>query len=245
LPYSGKNPMEIIGRVLEGDRKPLQSLAPRLPSSVVRLVDKMMALQPEDRFASGGEVLRELTEILAKEYSSTRRSKGDTKSSTLKRVKIGAAIAVGAGIIGYHLPSNDGASALSDWEPSDVTAGAEATETPGEPSAAKHDLEGQRANAALERKVKRFRSALLTGDTRAMARLSGASGAQSSRSYFQDLANRTSDYEVSDEGTYRIQIRNGVAVVEFRFPAEDSPDLVISTRWHTHDGKWRVLTKSD
>lgn len=56
LPFPGSSPIERLGKRLSGRHVPITEHLPDLPSNVVRVLDRMMAHKPSDRFAGAAEL---------------------------------------------------------------------------------------------------------------------------------------------------------------------------------------------
>jgi len=56
LPYPGENPIERLGKRISGRPVPINEAAPGLPSGLVKVIDKLLAYKPADRFQTGAEV---------------------------------------------------------------------------------------------------------------------------------------------------------------------------------------------
>jgi serine/threonine protein kinase len=61
LPYEGNTAQEVISRLLTSDPAPMESLAPGLPDDLRSAVARCLAKQPDERFASAGDLLVSLT----------------------------------------------------------------------------------------------------------------------------------------------------------------------------------------
>jgi eukaryotic-like serine/threonine-protein kinase len=64
LPFPGSSPIERLGRRLSGRHVPITEHLPDLPSNVVRLLDKMMAHKPHERFSSATELADALQHLI-------------------------------------------------------------------------------------------------------------------------------------------------------------------------------------
>ncbi len=60
-PFVGSHDVEVMMKVLEGNRPPLQELAPDTPALLLEMTEKLLELDPENRHAHAGE----LPEVLA------------------------------------------------------------------------------------------------------------------------------------------------------------------------------------
>lgn len=65
-PYQADTPMALFKKILEEHPPSLRSLRPDVPASVEQLVRKMMAKRREDRFATAGEVIAAIDQILGR-----------------------------------------------------------------------------------------------------------------------------------------------------------------------------------
>jgi serine/threonine-protein kinase len=64
LPYPGSSPIERLGGRLSGRHVPITEHLPDLPSNFVRLLDKMMAHKPHERFANATELADALENLI-------------------------------------------------------------------------------------------------------------------------------------------------------------------------------------
>lgn len=62
-PYRGETAMAIAIQHVQGSPNPLRKVRPDMPLDLVRIVEKMMAVRREDRFASARELLRDLNQL--------------------------------------------------------------------------------------------------------------------------------------------------------------------------------------
>jgi serine/threonine-protein kinase len=62
-PYEGGSPFEVALLHVRGTPKPLQEIRPDLPPGLCAAVHKMMAREPDQRFQTGRELLRELVRL--------------------------------------------------------------------------------------------------------------------------------------------------------------------------------------
>ena len=58
LPFPGTSPIERLGKRISGRHVPITEHLPEIPSSFVRILDKMMAHKPHERFASASRTGR-------------------------------------------------------------------------------------------------------------------------------------------------------------------------------------------
>lgn len=62
-PFSGETPLSVAIQHLKREPPPLASLRGDLPRELCRIVHKMLAKQPKDRYQSAGQLLRELRQV--------------------------------------------------------------------------------------------------------------------------------------------------------------------------------------
>lgn len=78
LPYPGDNPIERMGKRISGKPVPITEVKPDTPSSLVRVLEKLMAHKPQDRYQSGVEAAEALHALLKPKArpSKSERAKG-------------------------------------------------------------------------------------------------------------------------------------------------------------------------
>ena len=64
LPFPGTSPIERLGKRISGRHVPITEHLPDLPSNFVRVLDKMMAHKPHERFASAAELADALQSLI-------------------------------------------------------------------------------------------------------------------------------------------------------------------------------------
>jgi eukaryotic-like serine/threonine-protein kinase len=64
LPFPGTSPIERLGKRISGRHVPITEHLPEMPSSFVRILDKMMAHKPHERFATATEVAEALQGLI-------------------------------------------------------------------------------------------------------------------------------------------------------------------------------------
>lgn len=64
-PYRGRNPFQILNRAIAGEFQPLAEVAPETPASLRAIVQRAMAKQPGERYASAGALALALQEVVA------------------------------------------------------------------------------------------------------------------------------------------------------------------------------------
>jgi len=70
LPFAGASPFETVTNVLDKNAVPLNHLMPHRPATLARIVERLLAKRPEDRYASAAALI----EALAAPAGSRRRS---------------------------------------------------------------------------------------------------------------------------------------------------------------------------
>jgi serine/threonine protein kinase len=84
LPFAGESPFETLANVLERDPVPLTKLAPRRPIALERVVNTLLAKQPDRRYASAAALRDELRHI-ERTHRSSRRNSGDRHDKVAER----------------------------------------------------------------------------------------------------------------------------------------------------------------
>jgi eukaryotic-like serine/threonine-protein kinase len=64
LPFPGPSPIERLGKRISGRHVPITEHLPEIPSSFVRILDKMLAHKPHERFASAAELADALQNLI-------------------------------------------------------------------------------------------------------------------------------------------------------------------------------------
>ena len=62
LPFPGESPIERLGKRISGRHTPITEYLPEMPASFVRVLDKMLAHKPHERYATAGEAAAALAE---------------------------------------------------------------------------------------------------------------------------------------------------------------------------------------
>jgi eukaryotic-like serine/threonine-protein kinase len=65
LPFSGKNPHEVLRRIVEGKFPDPRSLNRRVSDALARVMARALARRPDDRYAEVGRMVEDLRELLA------------------------------------------------------------------------------------------------------------------------------------------------------------------------------------
>jgi serine/threonine protein kinase len=64
LPYPGDNPIERLGKRISGRAVPISEVQPNLPAGVVKVIEKLLAPKPSDRFQSAAEASEALFTLI-------------------------------------------------------------------------------------------------------------------------------------------------------------------------------------
>src|SRR5262249_55102636 len=64
LPFPGSSPIERLGKRISGRHVPITEYLPDVPSTFVRVLDKMMAHKPHERFPSAAEAAEALQSLV-------------------------------------------------------------------------------------------------------------------------------------------------------------------------------------
>lgn len=64
LPFSGRNPAQVLNRILEGDYKPAALINPKVDEDLEAIIAKALALKPEDRYQSANSLANALEDYL-------------------------------------------------------------------------------------------------------------------------------------------------------------------------------------
>jgi serine/threonine-protein kinase len=64
LPFPGESPIERLGKRISGRHTPITDHLPDLPSSVVQVLDKLMAPKPHERYANAAEAAKALQSLV-------------------------------------------------------------------------------------------------------------------------------------------------------------------------------------
>jgi eukaryotic-like serine/threonine-protein kinase len=64
LPFPGDSPIERLGKRISGRHTPITEYLPEMPTSFVRVLDKMLAHKPHERYATAGEAATALQNLI-------------------------------------------------------------------------------------------------------------------------------------------------------------------------------------
>ncbi len=90
LPFQGDSPIERLGKRISNPPVPILSVRPDLPSNVVKVMDKMLAIKPRDRFQSAREAADAL-ELLIRRKAPVSLGPGDASVNVKPKVSGGDA----------------------------------------------------------------------------------------------------------------------------------------------------------
>ncbi len=65
LPFSGRNPAQVLNRILEGDYKPPAQIEPKVDDDLAAIIAKALALSSKDRYQTAQGMAKALEEYLA------------------------------------------------------------------------------------------------------------------------------------------------------------------------------------
>ncbi|MGL6074846.1 MAG: protein kinase domain-containing protein [Fimbriiglobus sp.] len=115
LPFPGDEPLVVIAHVASGRVTPLRTIAPQLPANLTRLVDRMMAIDPDERPV---DIVAELTTVDSHQQAPIHPNRR-RKEKFVAMVFGGLLALLTVGIIGYDqlsMPSDSEAPAQSAEE---------------------------------------------------------------------------------------------------------------------------------
>jgi serine/threonine-protein kinase len=81
LAYPGESPIDRLGKRIGGKPVPITEYIPDLPPSAVRVIDKLMAYKPQDRYASAIEAAEALQNLLRPKSRQAAASAGNSSAS--------------------------------------------------------------------------------------------------------------------------------------------------------------------
>jgi serine/threonine-protein kinase len=65
LPFAGRNPAQVLNRILEGDYKPPRQVDPKVDEDLEAIIATALALKPTDRYQTANSLAKALEEYLA------------------------------------------------------------------------------------------------------------------------------------------------------------------------------------
>ncbi|MFV8756099.1 serine/threonine-protein kinase [Nannocystaceae bacterium ST9] len=65
LPFAGRNPAQVLNRILEGDYRPPAQIEPRIDEDLAAIIAKALALKPADRYQSARSMAADIEGYLA------------------------------------------------------------------------------------------------------------------------------------------------------------------------------------
>jgi eukaryotic-like serine/threonine-protein kinase len=63
LPFAAASPFETVTNIFEKEPRPMLALSPRRPAAMVRVVERLLAKRPEDRYQSASDLITALSAI--------------------------------------------------------------------------------------------------------------------------------------------------------------------------------------
>lgn len=91
LAFPGDSPIDRLGRRISGRPAPITDYIPEMPGSAVRVLDKMMAFKPQDRYADAREAAEALQSVIRpRSRSSSRASSAPPASESAAGSRSGA-----------------------------------------------------------------------------------------------------------------------------------------------------------
>jgi len=63
LPFAAASPFETVTNIFEKEPRPMLALSPRRPAAMVRVVERLLAKRPEDRYQSASDLITALSTI--------------------------------------------------------------------------------------------------------------------------------------------------------------------------------------
>ncbi|MHB1559077.1 MAG: serine/threonine-protein kinase [Isosphaeraceae bacterium] len=82
LPFPGSSPIERLGKRISGRHVPITEYLPDLPPAVVRVMDRMMAHKPHERYANAAEAAEALRALLRPRSGSGRSKAADSRDGS-------------------------------------------------------------------------------------------------------------------------------------------------------------------
>lgn len=82
LPFPGTSPIERLGKRISGRHVPITEYLPDLPPGVVRVLDKMMAHKPHERYSGAAEAAEALRSLLRPRSGSSRSKSAESRDGS-------------------------------------------------------------------------------------------------------------------------------------------------------------------
>lgn len=87
-PYQGAAPTDILKKLLKEEPQPLSEINPDIPESVAQVIKKMMAKNPDERYGSAIEMMRDIEKV-QNSGDVEAKSSGDGETVILRRLAAG------------------------------------------------------------------------------------------------------------------------------------------------------------
>ena len=98
-PFSGKTPLRIVRQILQHEPPPLREVAPEVSEATSRVVMRLLAKDPNERYGSAKELLADLKGPPEKRGRPRRRARGRSQTPVVLFAVIGLLVTIGV-IIG-------------------------------------------------------------------------------------------------------------------------------------------------
>lgn len=85
LPYPGESAIERMGKRISGRPVPITDVLPEVPGGLVRVLDKLLAHKPQDRFQTAGDAAEALQALVRPRVRTSQASPGDAPPKKLTR----------------------------------------------------------------------------------------------------------------------------------------------------------------
>jgi len=225
-PFTGDTPAEIIASHLHGNAVPLQTLRADLPPAICDWVARLIALNPDDRFASAGEALNTLRGIVSGKTPVPAPEPPARRAQKTGPMVIGAVIAVSlCGAVFWWLTVGKSASQSPAIAKNGQTASAGSIIPPGSGIFDAHDLAGLRKHVgekvtiegralnATKNKTLNVRTLSFDPEAKNAVSLvfpldSGGHFSKEALAAYVDKRVRTTGVLESNEGALQIVVRN-------------------------------------
>jgi serine/threonine protein kinase len=130
-PFEGSSTREILRAKLKGGPAPIKGRAPDVPAGLVGIVERMMELEPQDRYPSASALLREIEVLRTASTNTPLPTKQDVDSHKIFKVLVGLIVLALVGLIAKSLIGGGSANSTSDSHPGGDTNEAPVSSTAG------------------------------------------------------------------------------------------------------------------